>query len=88
MVEIVRISSKGQLVIPQHIREKMKIEKGESFAVFAKQDILILKKIQTPSAEDMFAEIRKAALPAIKKKGIKEEDVVRLIHEGRGVKYD
>ena len=53
--EITRISSKGQIVIPQSIRSQMSIEEGNIFAVLMpKKDTLILKKIESHvSKEDL-----------------------------------
>jgi len=52
---LTRISSKGQLVIPQNIRTEMKIKEGNVFAVLApKKNTLILKKIESQiSKEDL-----------------------------------
>ena len=62
-MELTKISSKGQLVIPQTIRDQLKIEEGEVLVVSVKDDLIILKKIKDPmEEEDMktFIEIKKA----------------------------
>ena len=46
--ELTRVSSKGQLVIPQDIRKKLDIKEGNTFAVTSKDDLVILKKIKNP----------------------------------------
>ena len=51
-MELAKISSKGQLVIPQNIRDKLKIEEGEILVVSTKDDLIILKKIKDPMEED------------------------------------
>jgi len=51
-LELVKVSSKGQLVIPQDIRQKMKIEEGDTFAVTSKDHLVILKKIESPILEE------------------------------------
>jgi len=51
-IEIARISSKGQLVIPQDIREKMNIKEGNMFAVASVDNTLVLKKIESPIGEE------------------------------------
>jgi AbrB family looped-hinge helix DNA binding protein len=53
--ELTRISSKGQIVIPQNIRTEMRIKEGNVFAVLTpKKDTLILKKIESKiSKEDL-----------------------------------
>ena len=44
-MEITKISSKGQLVIPQKIREKLEIKEGSVIAVDTTDGLIILKKI-------------------------------------------
>ncbi|MCM8803554.1 MAG: AbrB/MazE/SpoVT family DNA-binding domain-containing protein [Candidatus Omnitrophica bacterium] len=43
--ELTRVSSKGQIVIPTSIRKKLSVKKGSVFAVTAKKDIIVLKKL-------------------------------------------
>ncbi len=45
MAEMITMSSKGQIVVPKELREEMKIDEGTNFAIFGKDDTLILKKI-------------------------------------------
>ena len=53
-IEIAKVSSKGQLVIPQSIREKLRIREGNIFAVASCDNTLVLKKIDNPlSKEDI-----------------------------------
>ncbi len=51
-VEITKVSSKGQLVIPQDIRERLKIKEGSMFAVACCGGTLVLKKIENPLTKD------------------------------------
>jgi AbrB family looped-hinge helix DNA binding protein len=51
-IEITRISSKGQVVIPLPIREKMKIKEGEAFAVSEEGNLIVLKKVEGSLSED------------------------------------
>ena len=46
MNELVKMSSKGQIVVPKDLREEMDLETGSSFVIFGKEDTLVLKKIQ------------------------------------------
>jgi len=45
--ELTKASSKGQIVIPRDVRKKMGIKEGSVFAVSAKKNILVLKKLDT-----------------------------------------
>ncbi len=47
--ELVKLSSKGQLVIPFNIRKNRDLKEGSVFAISSpKDDVLILKKISNP----------------------------------------
>jgi AbrB family looped-hinge helix DNA binding protein len=44
-MEITKVSSKGQIVIPQRIRADMNINEGSVIAVETIDDMIVLKKI-------------------------------------------
>ncbi len=77
-----QMSSKGQVVIPETIRKQLHLEVGSQFAVFAEEDVVMLKIISPPKLSDlkiMLAKARKAA----KEAGITPEDVTAAIKEAR-----
>jgi AbrB family looped-hinge helix DNA binding protein len=74
-VEITTISPKGQVVIPQEIREGLKIKPGTKFAVYGNRDTVIFKKISMPTVED-FIELNKWGQNFAKERGIKPKDVL------------
>lgn len=74
-VELTTMSPKGQVVIPQSIREKLNIKAGEKFAVYGKGDTLLFKKIEMPTVED-FEKLVDWGVGFAKKKGIKPKDVL------------
>ena len=85
-VETIKMSSRGQVVIPQDIREELKVSEGTIFSVVSAKDAIILKKISTPSKEDLIKEIGAIALEGRKraeKLGIKESDVPEIIQRVR-----
>jgi len=45
-IEITKMSSRGQVVIPQEIREVKKFKEGERFIVYDIDDSIVLKRIQ------------------------------------------
>jgi AbrB family looped-hinge helix DNA binding protein len=55
-----KMSSKGQVVIPESIRRKLKLEPGTRFVVVAEDDVVILKSITPPSMEEFDSVISKA----------------------------
>ncbi|MBI4439001.1 AbrB/MazE/SpoVT family DNA-binding domain-containing protein [Candidatus Woesearchaeota archaeon] len=84
--ETVKMSSRGQIVIPQEMREEIKAGEGTVFSVVSAKDAIILKKIATPSKEDLIKELEAIASEGRKraeKAGIKESDVPELIRTAR-----
>ena len=47
-VATTRMSSKGQVVIPESLRQQLSLESGTQFIVMGEDDVIILKTIQTP----------------------------------------
>ncbi len=85
-VETIKMSSKGQIVIPQGIREELGTGEGTVFAVFGSEDTIILKKINTPSKEkliDELSKIAKAGRLKLEKLGIKEKDIPKIVEARR-----
>ena len=77
-VETVKMSSKGQIVIPQDVREELGAQAGTVFAVVGTKDTVVLKKISTPSKEDLINSLGLFAKKARKKlesKGFTESDL-------------
>lgn len=74
-VEMTTTSPKGQVVIPQEIREKMKIVEGTKFAVYGSGDTIIFKKMELPSVKE-FEKIVDFGVKFAKKRGITEKDVL------------
>ena len=84
MAEITRMSSRGQVVIPKDIRQDFK--EGTTFAVFGKSDTIILKRVEMPTAKQAFECVHEWGVELAKKKGLKETDVMKIIHKGRGIR--
>ncbi len=47
MVKITKASSKGQVVIPEDIRKRLKIQKGSIFVITSKKEMIVLRKLDT-----------------------------------------
>jgi AbrB family looped-hinge helix DNA binding protein len=85
-VETVKMSSKGQIVIPQNIRDELNLGTGSIFAVMSGKDSVILKKIDTPSKEDLIKELERIAQTGKKRLqslGIKEDSFAEIIDKRR-----
>ena len=48
-MEIVRISRKGQVVIPVEFRRRLKIRPGDRFKVWMEGETILLKPLRRPS---------------------------------------
>ena len=75
-IQITRASPKGQVVIPQEIRESMHIKSGTKFAVYGRKDVIVFKKLKMPTVKD-FERIAKFGREFAKKKNITDQDVLK-----------
>jgi len=80
-----RLSSKGQVVIPEEIRDRLGLKPGAQFVVLGDRDVVILKVIQTPDLSD-FDEIVGRARKAAKRAGLRRKDVAQAISRVRAAK--
>jgi len=84
-VSTTKMSSKGQVVIPENIRKQLNLKEGAQFVVLGEKDVVILKNITPPSInefDDLIATARKKA----RKAGIKKSDIKDAILKVRGKK--
>lgn len=80
-----KMTSRGQVVIPEDIRKRLNLKVGAQFVVVGEKDVVIFKSISQPSMEDfdkLIAEARKQA----KEAGLKRSDVHTTIAKVRGRK--
>jgi len=85
-IETVKMSSKGQVVIPRDIRDSLRVDEGSVFAVISTEDSVILKKLATPSKEELISELKKIAEDGkkhLKSLGVKEEDIPKIVERSR-----
>lgn len=82
-ISTTKMSSKGQVVIPEDIRKRLNLKAGAQFIVVGNKDVVILKNISPPELSDfdeLIAEARKTAKAA----GIKKTDIEDAISKARG----
>ncbi len=72
--DIIKVSSKGQVVIPKEVRKKLGVKGGEKLLVLTRDGDILLRKTKEPSLDDIGARIDKV---------VKEEaiDVDKLVTE-------
>lgn len=80
-----KMSSKGQVVIPEEIRKLLGLEAGSLFVVVASKDAVILKTISPPSMDEFDELLRKARQQA-RKAGMKQSDIEEAVAEVRSRK--
>ena len=77
-----RMSSRGQVVIPEEIRKLLNLQTGTQFIVFCERDVVILKIITPPDMHEFDSLIRQTRKNA-RKAGIRKTDVRAAIIKAR-----
>ena len=77
-----KMSSRGQVVIPEDVRNRLVLRKGSQFVVLGEGDVVILKAIRAPSMED-FDRLLSRAEEAARSAGMTPEDVEAAVREVR-----
>jgi len=80
-----KMSSKGQVVIPEEIRDRLGLSAGSQFVVIGERDVVILKTLSTPSMKEFDALISKARSQA-RKAGMKRSDIAKATNRVRSGK--
>ncbi|MFK8020737.1 MAG: AbrB/MazE/SpoVT family DNA-binding domain-containing protein [Pseudomonadales bacterium] len=81
-VATTKMSSKGQVVIPEQIRDQLDLEAGSQFVVLGDKDVVILKRIAAPALgefDELISEVRAQAKVA----GLKKGDIGTAIEQAR-----
>jgi AbrB family looped-hinge helix DNA binding protein len=77
ILELGTMSSRGQLCIPNNIREKLSLIEGTKVMLLVIDDSLFLKKIDSTTFSQLLKPFQES------KKKIKEADVTDLVHAFR-----
>lgn len=85
MLATTKMSSKGQVVIPEDIRKRLNLSEGMQFVVTGKDDVVILKAIAEPSLDEFESLIQEARSQA-KQAGLKKSDITKAVSKVRGNK--
>jgi AbrB family looped-hinge helix DNA binding protein len=84
-VATTKMSSKGQVVIPEDIRKRLNLQTGAQFVVVGDKDVVILKSITPPSLDEfdtLIADARKKGTQT----GLKKSDINDALLKARGKK--
>jgi len=79
IIEMGTVSSRGQICIPNDIREEMGLEEGNKVLFVLQNDSLLVKKVTMQT----FAEITRPLKEEAKKTRFKESEVEGIVHRFR-----
>ncbi len=81
-VATTKMSSKGQVVIPEEIRDRLGLKAGIQFVVIGEKDVVILKALSAPSMRDFESLVSEARSQA-RKTGMKKSDIAKATSKVR-----
>ena len=81
-VDVLSVSSKGQIVLPMEIRKKLDIGTGSKLAAYALGDMIMLKPIDIPTEDDFKKGLDEAAKWA-REVGYEESDINDIVKSYR-----
>ncbi len=81
-VSTTRMSSKGQVVIPEAVRRRLGLDAGSQFIVLGEDDVVILKMVRPPSMGDFGRLVKKARTEA-KAAGLPRSGVAAAVRKRR-----
>ena len=74
-----RVSSKGQVVIPEAVKKAAKIREGEDLLVVAIGDTIVMKKLSAVT----FEEVARPIWRTVRAMGLSGDDLDELIDEAK-----
>ena len=80
--QVLTVSSKGQISLPVGMRRQLSIENGDKLAAYVSGDVIMLKVLHLPTAEE-FQESLAEAQQWAASVGYKENDVNDIIKSVR-----
>jgi bifunctional DNA-binding transcriptional regulator/antitoxin component of YhaV-PrlF toxin-antitoxin module len=81
--ELVKMSEKGQLVVPRRIREKEGFKSSDRFIAVEVEDGVLFKRVEIPVVKIEFEALSRDIRAHFKKNGVKRADVVEAVKWAR-----
>ena len=78
-----KMSSKGQVVIPENVRRRLGLKAGSQFVVIAGDDAVVLKPVTKPDISQ-FDELLAEARAQARRAGVRKADIVKAVRAARG----
>ena len=82
-VEFTRLSEKGQVVIPNEMRKKMKLKDGTRFVVLGLDDTIVLRRVELSQERDRLKRLLGEARKKARTSGFSQREIERLIKSSR-----
>lgn len=82
-VDMVTVSSRGQVSIPSDIRKESGIEEGAKLLVMSRGDSILMKRVRPSVVEKDLEEVLKPLWKESKEKGLEDEDTEKLVQGAR-----
>ena len=82
-IDVVTVSSRGQVSIPADVRRDLELEEGAKLLVVSKGDNIPLKKVDESFVEKSLKDVLKPMWEEAEKAGLGEDDAEELIDEHR-----
>ena len=80
VLELTRLSGKGQVVIPTEVRRKMGLKEGTRFLVVGLDDVIVLRRLELSEEKVRLKKLLAETRVSAKTHGLSEREVERLIH--------
>lgn len=84
-VDVLTVSSKGQIALPIEMRRRLSIKQGDKFVAFDNGDVIVLKPIKLPTEDEFMLWLNEASAWA-KNVNLQESQVSDIISEYRAEK--
>jgi AbrB family looped-hinge helix DNA binding protein len=82
--DVTVVSGKGQVVIPQAIREKLRIGPKTKLLVYGYQDAVIMKKMEIPNVIEDLQDLYRRVDQKVKKYGpLSDKEINGIIQQSR-----
>jgi len=83
VLELTRLSERGQVVIPTELRKNMHLKEGERFIVMGLDDTIILRKLELSDERLRLKKLVRKSREKARKSGFSEKEIERLVEKTR-----
>jgi AbrB family looped-hinge helix DNA binding protein len=84
-LEFTRLSEKGQVVIPNEIRKKMKLKEGTRFVILGVDDTIVLRKLEVSQERLRLKQLLRKSREIARKTGFSQQEIEKLVQSSNKV---